>query len=122
MRHSLAFLLVTLSLAALVPAACSSEGQGQPCDPHAGNSGNDDCQSGLVCTQVSAGGTRCCPQDRTTATAPECVLSSTTTDAANPTPPDSASTVEAGPEAAPEASTESGADATGDAARDGTAD
>lgn len=90
MRLRFAVVLLPI-LAALAFASCSNEGQGQPCDPLAGNSGDDDCQSGLVCTPTSNAGSRCCPQNRQTATAPECVLSSGTTDAANPTPPDAAS-------------------------------
>lgn len=107
-------------LAALALASCLNEAEGQPCDPLAGNSGNDDCRNGLVCTQVSAG-TRCCPTDRATATAPECVLSSTVSDAANPTPPDSSttetSTFDAPLETATEAAPETGGEAapTGDA-------
>lgn len=95
MRLRFAVVLLPI-LAALAFASCSNEGQGQPCDPLAGNSGDDDCQSGLVCTPTSNAGSRCCPQNRQTATAPECVLSSTTTDAASPTPP-----VDAGSESSP---------------------
>ena len=90
MRPRLAFLLLPL-FAALAFAACQSQGEGQPCDTNAGNSGNDDCQPPLVCTTglTNANSARCCPQDRTTATTPECSLSSTTLDGSNPTPPDS---------------------------------
>lgn len=110
MRLRFAVVLVPI-FAALAFAACSNEGQGQPCDPLAGNSGDDDCQSGLVCTPTSNAGSRCCPSNRQTATAPECVLSSTTTDAANPTPVD-ASNESSPPDAPPEsAATETGPEA-----------
>jgi hypothetical protein len=93
MRPRFALFLVPLFVALLAPvfAACSNEGEGQPCDPNAGNAGNDDCQSPLVCTTglTNATGARCCPQNRATATTPECELSSATFDGASPTPPDS---------------------------------
>ncbi|HEY8088394.1 MAG TPA: hypothetical protein VIF09_11130, partial [Polyangiaceae bacterium] len=85
--------LVLPVLAALAFASCSNEGEGQPCSPQAGNSGNDDCQSGLICTVVTAG-TRCCPQDRTTAKTSECALSSTAGGDASPAPPVDGSTSE----------------------------
>jgi hypothetical protein len=81
-------------LAALAFPSCSNEGEGQPCDPKAGNSGTDDCASGLVCTVVSVQGDRCCPSDRTKAKTSECALSSTTGDGGNPNPPFDGSTGE----------------------------
>ncbi len=59
--------------------ACSKQGEGERCDRRATNSGNEDCQSGLVCTaRENLNGTiiapgestdegRCCPADRTLA-------------------------------------------------------
>jgi hypothetical protein len=107
--------LVLPVLAALAFASCSNEGEGQPCSSQAGNSGNDDCQSGLVCTVVTAG-TRCCPQDRTTAKTSECALSSTAGGDASPAPPVDGSTSETSSEgstegAAKEGGTEGGAEA-----------
>jgi len=67
------FVLSALSLA----LACSKQGEGERCDRRATNSGNEDCQSGLVCTpRENLNGTiiapgestdegRCCPADRT---------------------------------------------------------
>ncbi|HEY1691610.1 MAG TPA: hypothetical protein VGG39_05595 [Polyangiaceae bacterium] len=107
MRPRFAILLVPF-LAAIALASCSGETEGQPCDRSAGNSGNDDCASGLVCTQVStATGSRCCPQDRTTAKSPDCQLSATTDQDANPEPVES-STSESSTSDAGEASTEAG--------------
>ena len=90
-------------LAALAFASCSNEGEGQPCSLYAGNGGNDDCQSGLICTVVTAGD-RCCPSDRTTAKTSECALSSAASGDASPAPPVDGSTSESSsPEAASEA-------------------
>jgi hypothetical protein len=98
-------LLSVLALASL--AGCSNETEGQPCDPAAGNGGNDDCASPLICTKVSAGN-RCCPQDRSQATTVECSESAGGFDA-NPSPADVTGTDVTGTE---EASVESGPDAT----------
>jgi hypothetical protein len=101
MRPRFTLLLPPLFVALLF-AACSGESEGQPCNQLAGNDGNDDCQSPLVCTVVAnASGARCCPQDRTTAKTPECALSSETFDGANPAPPDSSTTETASGEGAP---------------------
>jgi hypothetical protein len=110
------FRFVTLVIpfaAALAFGACNGESEGQPCDRNAGNNGNDDCQSPLVCTPGLA---RCCPVDRTQATTPECSLNSSTSDA-SPAPPDS----NAGDGPTGEAATGDGAagDAKGDASGDG---
>lgn len=133
MRSRFALLLSLSAAVAIALASCSGETEGQPCDKNAGNSGNDDCASGLVCTQVSAAeGSRCCPQDRTTAKSPDCALSATTNQDANPAPPEGSttdtSTTETGGEAASEASSEAGDDggtseaASGEAAADGPTD
>jgi hypothetical protein len=65
-----------LAVSALV-LACNGQGEGEVCDKNAGNSGNDDCASGLVCTpntQLAAGtvGARCCPVDVSKATTTVC--------------------------------------------------
>jgi hypothetical protein len=133
MRRPILFslLVVPVLAAGLVIPACSDESEGQPCDPRASNSGNDDCQSSLICTQVAAG-FRCCPQDRTQATTPECALPPTGLGDASPAPPDvktmetssQDSTGEAQGEAAADspvssdAPSESAADGGGDAAKD----
>jgi hypothetical protein len=125
MRPRLALFLVPLLAALLAPmfVACQGEGEGMPCDPNAGNDGNDDCQSPLVCTTglTNATGARCCPQNRATATTPECKLSSATFDGESPAPPDGSdeeepetSTPEAASEAAVDAPTDSAGDASGD--------
>ena len=53
--------LVAFALA----CACSNQGEGEICDPNAGNAGDDDCQGGLTCQSLGAGviGFRCCPPD-----------------------------------------------------------
>ncbi|HEX3344310.1 MAG TPA: hypothetical protein VHS09_07040 [Polyangiaceae bacterium] len=118
MRPRLAFLLAPL-FATFVFIACQSEGEGQPCDTNAGNSGNDDCQPPLVCTTglQNANSPRCCPQDRSTAKTPECSLSSTTLEGGNPAPPDASpdsSTADGGsPEGSADGPAE-GASETGD--------
>ena len=100
MRPRFAFLLLPL-FAGFLFIACQNEGEGQPCDTNAGNAGNDDCQSPLVCTTglANANSPRCCPQNRANATTSECSLSSTTLDGSNPTPPEAStdtSTAEGG--------------------------
>jgi hypothetical protein len=92
MRLRFALLALPIAAAALAFAACQGESEGMPCDKNAGNSGNDDCQSPLVCTSGLANvqGARCCPQDRTQATTPECAVPGGGTDA-NPAPPTDAS-------------------------------
>jgi hypothetical protein len=74
MRLRTLLLPVLAVLALELAPACSNESEGQPCNQLAGNSGNDDCQSPLVCTVVPAG-TRCCPTDRSQATTVECSVS-----------------------------------------------
>lgn len=48
-RSLLAILLVAGPTAGLLAPACANQGEGERCDTFAGNNGNDDCQSGLVC-------------------------------------------------------------------------
>jgi hypothetical protein len=125
-RFRFAFIALPVAAAvALAFAACQGESEGMPCDINAGNHGNDDCQSPLVCTTGLANvqGARCCPQDRTQSTTPECALGSAVTDAASPAPP------EASTNDAPAAETGGGdgaAEATGPAGdasgSDGTTD
>jgi hypothetical protein len=66
------------ALAALALAcACSNQGEGEICDPNAGNAGDDDCQGGLTCQSLGAGiiGFRCCPPDLTQAKTQVCNVS-----------------------------------------------
>jgi hypothetical protein len=117
MRSRFAFLLLPLVAALLLVSfgACQSEGEGQPCDTNAGNGGNDDCRSPLVCTTGLNNATdpRCCPQDRASATTPECSLSSSTFDGASPAPPDASTVETSSPESAATeaAASEAGTDA-----------
>jgi hypothetical protein len=89
-----------LAFAAVALASCKGEGEGMPCDTRAGNNGNDDCQSPLVCTPgLSVNGPRCCPVDRQhNATTPECALGSGVIDAST-APPEASIGVEAGTDA-----------------------
>src|ERR1051325_1679730 len=65
-------------------SACSSQGEGQRCDP---SNGDDDCESGLVCVEASkliGGGpdttwALCCPASETQQTVEACFRSSNTT-------------------------------------------
>jgi hypothetical protein len=69
---------------------CAGQGEGELCNRLAGNNGNDDCQSGLVCnTAVTStpGFGRCCPMDMTHATTAVCKGSTGGIDA-SPAPPD----------------------------------
>jgi hypothetical protein len=63
---------------ALVVAACSNGGEGDRCDFNAENSGDDDCQNGLICWQAAmlsgAGSDLCCPPDRAQATTAACAI------------------------------------------------
>lgn len=128
MRRPLLFsvLAVPALVAGLVVAACSDEGEGQPCDPRANNNGNDDCQSGLICKTQAGGSPRCCPPDPAQATTPECTLPSGGVDA-SPNPPDvrtvetstQDSPVEAQGEAAADGPTESASDAPAESASEG---
>jgi hypothetical protein len=73
-------------------SACSNYGEGERCE--VGN-GNDDCQDGLQCTpaaQLSGSNSdRCCPVDRSTATATVCATPS------NPIAGDATPPLETGP-------------------------
>lgn len=122
-------LTVPVFVVGILIAACSDEAEGQPCDPRAGNGGNDDCQSNLVCTTTGVPSPRCCPQDRSQATTPECALPTSGVDA-NPNPPDvktgdtssQDSPAEAKVEAAADAPTEGASDAPAESAAEGGGD
>ena len=53
---------------------CTGQGEGELCNHKAGNSGNDDCQSGLTCTTSgpSPGFGLCCPSNAASATTEAC--------------------------------------------------
>jgi len=85
-----------LSLAVLailvLAGACNNQGEGDVCDINAGNSGDDDCQSGLDC--VSAPGAmgspnpyRCCPTDLSQTTAAVCLQTGSTDNTNTAAPP-----------------------------------
>jgi hypothetical protein len=101
----------TITLAfALLLAACGQQTLGQPCSIKAGNGGNDDCESGLVCT---AGGQLghpgydvCCPPNA----AANAVVGTGSCNRLPAAPSDASVDVAVAP-AVPEASTESDADA-----------
>jgi hypothetical protein len=109
MRSRVASLILPVVAALLLASsgACQNEGEGEPCDTNAGNGGNDDCQSPLVCTvglTNASDSPRCCPQDRANAKTPECSLSSATFDGASPAPPEASTPDTGSPEAgSPEA-------------------
>lgn len=121
---------VAIAFAAV--SACSGQGEGELCNTKAGNSGNDDCSSGLVCTTsptYSLG--RCCPQDRTKARTSICSSNNAGVDA-SPAPPgpsadasaDDTSADGSGPSAADalaEASTDATIENSTDAGADGLA-
>jgi hypothetical protein len=130
MRRPILFslLVVPLLAAGLVVAACSDEGEGQPCNRLAGNNGDDDCQSGLTCQDIlQVPGPRCCPPNRSQATTPECAQPAGGVDA-SPAPPDAKttdtssqdSTGEAQGEAAPDSPAEG--DAPAESAAEGGGD
>ena len=76
---------------------CQGQGEGELCNRLAGNNGNDDCQSGLICnTAVTStpGFGRCCPNDQTTAKTTICKGSTSGVDA-SAAPPAAAGAVSA---------------------------
>jgi hypothetical protein len=110
--------LVRVLAAAAAITACSGQGEGQLCNPKAGNNGNDDCSSGLTCqsrpTVVISMFGICCPPNGKSSTS-ACNVTGASIDASS-APPE-ASTAETGADAdatsAPPdaASPEAGADA-----------
>ena len=76
--------------------ACTRQGEGQVCDPRAGNNGNDDCQSGFTCQTIpGAANATCCPPNLAQATVAACGANHTLLDA-NTAPPDGAQAAEGG--------------------------
>jgi hypothetical protein len=82
--------LALCGVAIAAAGACAGQGEGQLCNPNAGNAGNDDCQSGLTCVKrpsivISTFGICCPPTGQATTTA--CSVNGSFTDA-SPEPPD----------------------------------
>jgi hypothetical protein len=93
MRFSWIPLLAATLATVVLMGACAGQGEGEVCDPRAGNAGTADCRYPFVCTnatELSPGtnGDRCCPSDRSTATG-VCAISQAGI-AANPAAPDGA--------------------------------
>jgi len=91
MRIRFSSFMPLVALALPILGACSNETEGQPCDVNSGGSpsGTNDCESPLVCQQVTVtAGPRCCPQDLSRATTAECSVSSGGGVDASPSPPD----------------------------------
>ena len=92
MRIRFSFFMPLVALALPILGACSNETEGQPCDVNSGGSpsGTSDCESPLLCQQVTVtAGPRCCPQDLSRATTAECSVSSGGGVDASTSPPDS---------------------------------
>jgi len=112
--------LVALALA----VGCSNQGEGEVCDVNAGNAGNDDCQSGLVCTPGIVPGERsgrCCPAPPLVATTTVCAVNHLAGNDASPAvPPDAG---EGGADVGPiDAPMEGATDAPAESATDATVD
>ena len=79
-------------LVALPTGACSNQAEGERCDTHGDNGGNDDCKSGLVCVKAALlngapASDRCCPPDRSRSSTDVCRLPSNPV-GADSAPPD----------------------------------
>jgi hypothetical protein len=93
MRFSWIPLLAATLATVVLMGACAGQGEGEVCDPRAGNAGTADCRYPFVCTNASelspgTNGDRCCPSDRSTSTG-VCAISQAGI-AANPAAPDGA--------------------------------
>jgi len=104
MRHRSTVSLVLWLLTFAAFGGCSSQGEGEVCDPSA-----DDCQSGLTC-QVFSGvnGHRCCPPDLATSKAAACAGQLPLLDAGT-TPSDASPADETATDAPSESAPEAGA-------------
>ena len=100
-KRLVAFVLSASIVMVPLFVACSNNAEGERCDQLSSNGGNDDCQDGLICTSKTdlngASSDLCCPQNRTTATTPQCQIAHAPVggDAAPPPPSDSGSTGDA---------------------------
>jgi hypothetical protein len=72
--RSVLFAFVSCALVSIWLGACAGQGEGDVCDINAGNTGDNDCRSGLVCNGSLPGvmGARCCPSDPALATSAVC--------------------------------------------------
>ena len=104
-------------------AACSNQGEGERCEI---TNGDDDCKTGegLICTRASdlsnSNSDRCCPSDRSRATAPVCLTPINIVGGDGSAPPDTGPPADAetdagdaGTEDADAGSTDAGEDADG---------
>lgn len=106
---------VRLALAVVATAssgACAGQGEGQLCNPKAGNSGTNDCQSGLTCQSrpdfvMPPYGICCQPNGQSTTTA--CSVNGSSVDA-SPAPPADASVAETAADAPGESAAEAAAE------------
>lgn len=113
-------LAVPVLAAGVLIAACSDEGEGQPCSLL---NGSNDCQSNLICEKPpgqSNSPAVCCPMDLSQATTPECSLPSGVVDA-SPAPPDVRTTETSSQDSPGEAQGEAG-EASADAPAEGASD
>jgi len=83
---------VPLLAAFVVVAACSNEGEGEPCDP---DNGNNDCQDGYACVvppnpNATNAPHVCCPGEGQSPTTPECTVNGNVKTGDASPPPDSA--------------------------------
>ena len=132
MRFRPLHLLPVPLLAALaVAAACSNEGEGQPCSI---DNGNDDCQDGYACVappnkNATNAPYVCCPGAGQPPTTPECTTNGAV-DSGSSEPPEGSTMPdtfvptdgkagETGAEAAAESSTDSASDHAGDSSSAG---
>ena len=86
---TLAKVVASTLVTALIAIACSNSGEGERCDTRAGNNGNDDCATGLICTKTEelADQTykidfmgRCCPPRGTASKSAACGVTQATLD------------------------------------------
>ncbi|MCU0657315.1 MAG: hypothetical protein MUF64_19270 [Polyangiaceae bacterium] len=66
----LALLAALLLTSPLLAPACSRQAEGDRCDR---NSGDSDCEDGLVCTNIGASIALCCPPQGQTVNVPACI-------------------------------------------------
>jgi len=64
-RLALAVLVPALLVLSVIPG-CSNQSEGERCGDDDNASNNDDCESGLVCTNIAHGINRCCYPNRVT--------------------------------------------------------
>jgi hypothetical protein len=115
-----ALLAVPAIAAGVLIAACSDEGEGEPCSLL---NGSNDCQANLICEKPPGNSNSpavCCPPDLSQATTPECSLPSGGVDA-SPAPPD-VRTSETSTQDSPGEAQAEGGEAAADAPVEGASD